>query len=274
MKKFFAVPLAVLFVAACSDSTAPVTKSADITPSYAKPGSGGGIQPATGSKYTDLYDFNSVAILAADHSSYATDTDNSTVASSATEIQTVPVDPSNGFVGRYNNTNTRALLVLTTAGSKYTVDFDLYVIGSWDGKGKQAQNGNFEANVFQVGYRCGSGTSAVTPIFTTTFSNQLTVQQDFPSSFGLGGNKAATGSVPNSIDALGYRTAKDANGNYLSNTPTFRSFGDVTYHLSYTIANVCSGAAPTFVFSSTAPGQQSNYDESWGIDNLTLKVDN
>jgi hypothetical protein len=265
MKKYFAVPLAVLFVAACSDSTAPVNSRSDLTPSYAKP-----VPPpapgATGTAYTDSYDFNAVTVTAAAHSSIGVDTDDGSNASSGTETQSVPSDPTNGFIGRYNNTNTRALLVLTTAGSKYTVSFDLYVIGSWDGKGKQAQNGVFQANVFQVGYRCGGGTAAVTPIFETTFSNQLTVQQDFPLSLGLGGNKATTGAA--SVDDLGYRSRTD-----LSNTPTFRSFGDATYKLSYTIAGVCGGAAPTFVFSSSAPGQQSNYDESWGLDNIVLKAD-
>ena len=270
MKKFLAVPLAVLFVAACSDSsTAPVNSSSDLAPSYAKP-----VPPpppaATGTAYTDTYDFNAINVVAADHSSIGVDTDDGSVASSGATTESVPADPSNGFIGRYNNTNTRALLVLTQAGSLYTVSFDLYVIGSWDGKGKQAQNGNFQANVFQIAYRCGGGTAAVVPIFSTTFSNQLTVQQDFPLALGLGGNKAGTGAVAGSIDALGYASRPD-----LSSTPVFRSFGDATYHLTYTVGNVCTGGvAPTFVFSSTAPGQQSNYDESWGLDNITLKVDN
>ena len=270
MKKFFAVPLAVLFVAACSDSTAPVTKSADLTPSYAKPGSGGGgIAPATGTAYTDSYNFDGGVILTASHSGIGTDTDDGSTQSSAGDLQYVPNNLSNGFIGRFNNTNTRALLVTTTTGSKYTVDFDLYIIGSWDGRGKQAQSGTFQANVFQVAYRCGSGTAPVNPIFTTTFSNQYTVQQDFPNTYLTGGYKAGTGSVPGSIDALGYKDHPE-----LSSTPLFRSFGDATYHLSYTIGSECGSVAPTFLFSSTAPGQQSNYDESWGIDNIVLKVDN
>jgi hypothetical protein len=270
MKKFFAVPLAVLFVAACSDSsTAPASSTADLTPSYAKPvkpPAGGG--EANGDLYTDSYNFNTVTVTNAANSNIAVDTDDGSFASSGTTTESVPADPSNGFIGRYNNTATRALLVLTTPGTKYTVSFDLYVIGSWDGKGKQAQNGAFEANVFQVGYRCGGGGSAVTPVFATTFSNQKTVQQDFPASLGLGGNKYLTGSVPGSADALGYKLRPD-----LSNTPTFQCVGDVTYHLTYTIGNVCGGSAPTFVFGSTAPGQQSNRDESWGLDNIVLKVD-
>lgn len=264
MKKFFALPLAALFAAACSEPTAPATQL-DLTPSYGKPVSGGS-NAATGTFYTDSYDFNTSSVAVASHSGIGSDTNDGSVASSAGSIQYAPSNVSNGFIGRFNNTQTRALLVLTDAGSKYTVNFDVYTIGSWDGRGKQAQQGSFLANVFQVGYRCGSGSAAVTPIFTTTFSNQYTVQQDYPSSLYSGGNKAGTGSL--AIDALGYKDRPD-----LSSTPTFRSFGDATYRMSYTISNVCGGVAPTFVFSSSAPGQQSNYDESWGLDNITLKVD-
>ncbi|MGK2960733.1 MAG: hypothetical protein ACSLFK_01165 [Gemmatimonadaceae bacterium] len=267
MKKLFFLPLAAFVFAACSENTAPDT-NADLSPSYAKPvknppATGG----ATGSKYSATFDFDAPGIQASNFSTFATDTDDNSVASSSQEVQYVPNDAGNGFFGRFNNTNTRALLVMTEAGSKYTVNFDLYVIGSWDGRGKQAQQGIFEANAFQVGWRC-SPTGAITTIFETSFSNQYTVQQDFPNYLYTGGYKAGTGSVPGSIDALGYADRPD-----LSHTPSFRSFGDATYALQYTIGNVCNGQPPTFVFGSTAPGQQNNYDESWGIDNVILKVD-
>lgn len=264
MKKYFAVPLAAVLAVACSEPSAP-TASSDLAPSYAKP-----VAPAseaTGTAYTDFYDFNTISVAAAAHSNIGTDVSSGIGASAAT-IQSVPSNPSDGFIGRFENLDTRALLAVTTAGSKYTVNFDLYVIGSWDGNGKQAQSGDFGANLFQIGYRCGS--SAVVPIFTTTFSNQYTVQQDFPLAAGLGGSKAGTGA--SAVDALGYATHPE-----LSNTPEFRSFGDATYNLTYTVGNVCGGVAPTFVFSTSIPGEpglQSLYDESWGIDNLTLKVDN
>lgn len=266
MKKFFAVPLAVLFVAACSDSTAPRT-SADLSARYAKPVPPPSVTPAVGNVVDALYSFDVGTVDATAGTGIGSDTDNLTQASDAGVLQYVPnSNGTDGFIGRFDNTHTRALAVFNTVGTKYTVEFDLYVIGSWDGKGKQAQNGNFQANVFQVAYRCGSGNAAVVPLFTTTFSNQLTVQQDFPLAYGLGGNKATTGSV--AVDALGYRDHPE-----LSSTPVFRSFGDATYHLSYTITNECGNVAPTFVFSSTAPGQQSNYDESWGLDNISMRAD-
>ena len=270
MKKFFAVPLAVLFVAACSD-TATAPSEAGLAVSYGKKTPPATVTPATGNLAAALYTFDVGVIDAASGTGIGSDTDDATLASNAETINQVPADLSNGFIGRYNNTHTRTLLVFQEAGSKYTVDFDLYVIGSWDGKGKQAQSGAFDANVFQVAYRCGIETT-LTPVFATTFSNQLTVQQDYPLAVGLGGNKAGTGAVKGSIDALGYKDRPD-----LSNTPQFRSFGDATYHMSYTLSGICggtNGTAPTFVLSSTAPGQQSNHDESWGVDNITLKSDN
>ncbi len=260
MKKLFALPLAAFVFAACSESTDP--NVSDVTPVFAKPGTPPpGPTPAT--TEVAYFQFNG-GIEAQAGAGIGTDTPDGSASSSAGDLEYVPSNLSNGFVGRFNNTKTQLILNVVNPATRYTVDFDLYVIGSWDGRGKQAQSGVFEANVFQVAYRC-SPTGALNPIFTTTFSNQYTVQQDFPQTYLTGGNKAGTGSVPGSIDALGYASRPD-----LSHTPTFRSFGDATYHLTYTIAGVCGGAAPQFVFSSTAPGQQSNYDESWGIDNLKL----
>jgi hypothetical protein len=268
MKKFFAIPLAAVFVAACSESTSPVS-TADLSARYAKPIPPSTVTPASGTLASALYTFDVGAVDAASGTGIGSDTDDATVASNAADVNYVPLDADNGFIGRYNNTHTRTLLVFQEAGSKYTVNFDLYVIGSWDGKGKQAQSGAFQANVFQVAYRCGIDPT-LHPVFSTTFSNQLTVQQDYPLAYGLGGNKAGTDAV--AIDALGYKDRPD-----LSNTPLFRSFGDATYKMSYTLSGICGGTegtAPTFVLSSTAPGQQSNYDESWGVDNIVLKSDN
>jgi hypothetical protein len=265
MKKFFAVPLAVVFIAACSESTSP-TSTADLSPSYAKPVKPPTVTEATGNLASGSFNFDVGGVTISSGVGIGSDTDNATVAATADEVSYAPSNSNNGFIGRYNNTHTRTLLVFQQAGSKYTVKFDLYIIGSWDGKGKQAQNGAFQANVFQIGYRCGVDPT-VTPVFTTTFSNQLTVQQDYPAALGLGGNKATTGAK--ATDALGFKDRPD-----LSNTPPFRSFGDATYPMSYTLSGICPGTAPTFVISSTAPGQQSNYDESWALDNIVLKSDN
>ena len=76
--------------------------------------------------------------------------------------------------------------------------------------------------MFDISYKCG--TADPVSIYKTSFSNQLTVQQDYPLAYLTGGNKAATGSYDQ--DLLNYRSAPS-----LSNTPVFRSFGDVEYHM-------------------------------------------
>jgi len=266
MKKLVALPLAALFIAACSEPTTP--NASDLTPSYAKPGSGAPPVTVTGSLFSDSYNFDGTVIADGSGTSlWGTDCDGCVASSADGNIQSVPNNITNLFLGRFPEVGTRALLVVPDAGSEVSVTFDLYVIGSWDGRGKQAQHGVFQANVFQLSYRC-EGTASTSTIFQTTFSNQLTVQQDYPLSYLQGGNKAGTGAV--AIDALGYASRPD-----LSNTPQFRSFGDATYHMSFAMANPCISVADggiTFIFSSTNPSAQSTWDESWGIDNVTVET--
>ncbi len=78
-----------------------------------------------------------------------------------------------------------------------------------------------------------------------------------PAAFEGGGHQAASGSVAK--DALGFRDDPS------SNTPSFRSFGDVTYRFSYNGNNPCdAGQTLIFVFRCAAPPQESMWDESWG----------
>ena len=263
MKKFFAVPLAVLFVAACSESTTP---GSDLDVSYAKPA-----PPPAGVTITnvitdDTYTFSGSDVTGSSGTSFSTSLEEDGFGSASGPTTTT--SPSGQeFLGRFTNVDTEADLIVTNGSSLYQLSFDLYIIGSWDGKGKQAQNGVFLANVFSVGYECSGGATGT--IFASTFSNQLTVQQDYPANIAagqVGGNKAGTGSYAQ--DALNYRSAPT-----ISNTPQFRSWGDTQYHVSLSGTNPCgAGQSVTFTFGSTAPNQQSNYDESWGIDNVVIRT--
>jgi len=266
MKRIYAFPLAVLFAAACSEPTAtPVT--ADLNPSFAKPVPPPSGPTVTGSLFTDSYNFDGDIIVAAS-SAWGTDCEGCIAAAADDNIESVPAAPSNKFLGRFETVGTRALLIVGDAGSEVSIEFDAYIIGSWDGKGRQAQQGTFQANVFSIGWRCENGATGT--IFSTTFSNQLTVQQDYPLDISAGGgNKAGLGAE--AIDALGYINRPD-----LSHTPQFRSFGDATYHFAYSLVNPCASVGDggiTFIFSSTNPLAQSPYDESWGIDNVVVKSD-
>lgn len=263
MKKLFALPLAALVFAACSESTDP-SAVADATPAYAKPGT----TPPTGTGCSTctldvLHDFETGSVGIVGGTTIGTELEEGG-AGSVSAATVVEAPSGEMFLGRFENVDTRVVINIPAGYPRYTLDFDFYTIGSWDGRGKQAQNGVFLANVFQIGYRCVPG--APISIFQTTFSNQLTVQQDYPLPYLTGGNKAATGSFAQ--DALEYRWEVPAT----SNTPTFRSFGDVSYHMTYADANPCGTAAVSFIISTSAPNQQSNYDESWGIDNVRIRA--
>ncbi|MEO8192504.1 MAG: hypothetical protein ABI681_01555 [Gemmatimonadales bacterium] len=262
MKRIMYASLATLVFAGCSEPTAP-SKALDVTsPVYARKTGGGG---AGGGPTTVVIDdnFSFEPGAAATASSFGTELQAGAVGEASDPA--VATSPSGQrFLGRFQETRTQLVLTTPAGHSKYSLAFDLYTIGSWDGKGKQAQNGVFEANVVQIGYRCGTS-ATITPLFSTTFSNQLTVQQDYPRALGLGGNKAGTGSFAQ--DALGYRGHPE-----LSNTPPFRSFADVSYRLTFAGANPCGTNAMSFVWDTSNPTQQNLNDESWGIDNVNLKM--
>jgi hypothetical protein len=257
MKKYFAVPLAVVFAAACSESTAPA-KDADLAVNYAKP-----VTPSTtcsGCPLIATYDFEGGVVGSSGGTSVVTELQPG-AAGTASDPNVVTAPSGEKFLGRFQNTQTTVVINIPAGYSTYRIDYDLYIIGSWDGRGKQAQSGVFQANVYEVDTRCGT---TLTPRFKTTFSNQLTVQQDYPLPYLTGGNKAGTGSFDQ--DALLYKTAPA-----ISNTPTFRSFGDTEYHMTQGGTNPCGGtAAFSVVISTSNPLQQSNYDESWGIDNVKI----
>jgi len=261
MKKLFAVPLAVFFVAACSDSTAPA-RTADLDPSYAKPAPPPAGGCGTSCAFEDIYTFEGVA-TASGGTSVGTDVQDGFSGASAATVIEAPNHYTH-FIGRFENTRTTVTMNIPAGYATYDLAFDFYTIGSWDGRGKQAQQGIFKANVFDLSYRCGTDTPV--SLFTTSFSNQATVQQDYPNSYLKGGFKAATDSY--GVDLLGYREDPS------SNTPLFRSYGDVEYTIRSAGTNPCNGAAVQFIVSTSNPTQQSVYDESWGVDNIHIKAGN
>jgi hypothetical protein len=261
MKKFLAVPLAVLFVAACSDSTSPA--SSDLNPSYAKPTEPSAV--CTGCPVVGSFNFEGGIGTSAGTSTVSTELQPG-ISGSADVPGVVTAPGGQNFLGRFENTRTM-VVINSAAGANYNLTLDLYVIGSWDGRGKQAQQGVFQANVVDIGVRCSAG-GTISSIFKTTFSNQYTVQQDYPNSYLTGGYKAGTGAE--GIDVLGYAGHPE-----LSNTPQFRSFGDAIYTLNFSGTNPCGASvAPTFTVSTSNPTQQSVYDESWGVDNITIRAGN
>jgi len=272
MKRFIVASAAALSLAACSEATAPASTS-DLALSYGRK-----TQPpqpaASGSLTNALFTFDTQSLSATSGGGGGvngavvnSDTfEGVAVASPADPVPTYN-QPSNYFVGRFSNTKTVVTLDVPHGGTMYALEFDFYAIGSWDGIGKQAQQGAFEGNVFQIGARCETDPAGmVRDIFTSTFSNQMTVQQNYPLPLGSGGGaKALTGSADSN---------NLFNGDPTVNVPLFRSVSDATYHMIYTGPNPCGSGAVTFVFRTVAPDQQSAPDETWGVDNISIKTDN
>jgi hypothetical protein len=265
MKKLYALPVvAILAAAACTDTTAP-NSSASLTPSYSKPTT----TPTADSTFStvntrDFFNFSANQVTATGGAFFSTESTSGVGISSSPATTTSPSGEE--FLGRFENTAVQAVLNVPNAGANYYLNFDLYAIGSLDGKGKQAQNGTFIANFYQVTLVCQStGTSSL--LFKSDFSNQLTVQQDYPANLAIGqtgGNKAGTGSYAQ--DLLNYKSAPT-----ISNTPLFRSYGDTEYNIVLGGVNPCpAGTTIQFVFTSDL--RQSNYDESFGIDNVLIKT--
>jgi hypothetical protein len=263
VKRLVSLSAAMLFMAACSEATAPTS---DLSTRQTKPTSGGGGISVAGNLTNDTYTFENFSISGAGGTSWAADQLTDGTFGTSSPAITDAYNHSTHFMGRVDNT--ALFLIVPNPGSRYALTFDLYIIGSWDGQGQQAQNGVYGHDIWRASIRCGSPTAAPSQVLLETdFSNQLTVQQSYPNwATTKGGSKAGTGSYGQ--DLLGSRNDPSVN------TPTFRSFGDTEYHMSFSGANPCAaGQTAYFTFVVPNANLQSNYDESWGLDNVSIKTD-
>jgi hypothetical protein len=261
MKPLLPLSVAALLFAACSESTSPGAALATTDAKATDPGI-----TVSGSLTNDLFTFDDGTFSASDGGTFTvTDLDGG-FSAAAPDLSAVFNNPANLFLGRLDNHD--VTLIVPNGGSAFSVSYDLYIIGSWDGDGKQSGK-EFGADVFENGISCTATGQIVKTLILTTFSNQTGVQQSYPGTYGVpgGGTKTAT-SGAFAVDALGY--VNDPT----SHTPLFRSFGDTWYKLSFSGINPCGAGNPIFV-QWTVPNAtlQSNYDESWGIDNVLIKTD-
>jgi hypothetical protein len=126
------------------------------------------------------------------------------------------------------------------AHRRLTIEFDLYVLKSWDG-----DNANYGPDRWKLSVAGGE------VLLDTTFSNNH-----------------KTGTYDLSLQ--GYPAAGSAaqKGATAVNTLGYRFFGDAVYHLTFTFKHSERGVQ--FDFSSSLFEGKGIEDESWGLDNVRI----
>ena len=139
------------------------------------------------------------------------------------------------FFGEFGNTTVRLTAEGLGTHTEATISFDLFVLKSWDGN---------PGDVWDLTVVGGP------TLIHTTFSNVAAAQQSYPDSFPGGSNPARTGAAE-------------------SNTLGYTFFGDTVYSFTFTFPHTGSLLELDF----TGSGLQALSDESWGLANISLDVD-
>lgn len=152
-----------------------------------------------------------------------------------------------GDFGNQTATLTASNLPPHSAG---TVDFDLFLLRSWDGNNKTVGPDVWTLQL-----------TGLPALLKTTFGNghPLSVGdgQAYPGTSGQGVYPAQTGATE--INTLGY----------VFNDAARSGAMDAVYHLSYSFAHSATDKLPLQFLAS---GLQALTDESWGLDNVQIKL--
>lgn len=141
------------------------------------------------------------------------------------------------FLGIFDNHTATLTLPAVPAGTPVSLDFDLFILRSWDG------NSGPGPDYWDLAF--GS-----TTLLHTTFSNDFGNYQSYPGNYPAN-NSPRTGAVEN--NTLGYGTG---------------GWGDSVYHLTY---NLTAAGGP-LVFKFTGSNLQGWNDEGWGLDNVRVSA--
>ena len=161
-----------------------------------------------------------------------------------------------GFLGEFaRNQSTTLILNGLAEHTVLTVEFDLYVIRSWDGNnatcGGNASN-NKAGDQWSV-----SLAGRADPILKTTFRNWNNDTQEFAGpDYPNGGAAARTGAV--AVNQLGYT--------FTTGGKTYQL--DAVYHFSLPVVH----SGPTAELTFAGHGLQGLADESWGLDNVRVST--
>jgi len=162
--------------------------------------------------------------------------------------------PADRFIGQFSG-NDSTILTLNNlpAHTSLTSSFDLYLIRTWDGTGYVGAG----PDIWDLSIKDGQ------TLLHTTFSNQElsgNIYQTYPNQYPGSASPARSGAIEN--NTLGF-VYLDVGINRVC---------DSVYHLSFTFPH--SAGTVSLDFSSV--GLQNNfingnvYDESWGLDNVTV----
>lgn len=143
------------------------------------------------------------------------------------------------FLGTFNAASVSLSLPDLPAHSSVTIEFDLHVIGSW--------NGTTDPDLVTFSHSGG------TPVMVTSFANQNDDMQSWPQGHPGGNNARAAGSF--ATNSLGY----DPEGT--------DELADSSYRIAFTIPHTAS----TFQFRIAA--DPTGDGELWGIDNVEISID-
>jgi hypothetical protein len=157
----------------------------------------------------------------------------------------VAISPSGErFLGELGNGSTTLSLNSLPAHTQLVLEFDIYIIDSWNGNGGQ---GSASApDLVEVSVVGGAS------LKKTTFSNKPSDLQAFPGDYPGGVFSAGTGAL--GIGTLGYPPDNDP-------------FGSSAYRLKLTFNHTSGIIALRFVSQQT-----SGQNERWGLDNVRLSL--
>lgn len=179
------------------------------------------------------------------------------------------------FLGELGNDTTILQLGSLPTHTKVEVEFDVYVIRSWDGNrtNLDAWNWALGPDVFRFGQ------AGLTPLVETTFANYPDPNntQSYPSLSLGAANPRQTGA--SRTNSLGYvYIAGPINGN----DPLSNTVMDAVYHIKVPFDHSGSTLRLSFSASGLQYAENNNYflpngdpyptDESWGIDNVVVRT--
>lgn len=167
-------------------------------------------------------------------------------AGSAPEFSPAPIttapNASTKFLGEFGDTGTTLSLSGLAAHDTITLNFDLYIIHSWDGTG----NLGFGPDGLTF-------TADSTTLLSATFGNRNGVLQSYSDATPLGGGPFAAMTDTDAGNILGYNDF----------------FGTSSvYNLSFTFAHSASTLSVNFNWSGA--GFEGISNESWGLDNFLV----